>query len=230
LTPATVDVFGMAPRSALLICLLLLAPWAIADSPYTGQVPVASQSEADTAGGLSSALGQVLVKLTGDNSVLNRPGVAKAIAQPNRYVQQYRYAQDVAADSGQPQVRLTLIVQFDHAAIDKLLADLGLARGAASVDTGPAPATVDTSPQTFRLWISGVNSAADYARAVGALMHNDGVRSVQVEQARNDGMQLRVEVNGPLQHLLDSLGNGPLHVLNAAPPVEGVDALLGVAQ
>jgi len=43
-------------------------------------------------------------------------------------------------------------------------------------------------------------------------------------------VQLRVEVNGPLQHLLDSLASGPVRVLNAAPPVEGVDALLGIAQ
>jgi len=220
----------MAPRSALLFCLLLLAPLAIADNLYTGQVPVASQSEADTAAALSSALGQVLVKLTGDKNVLKSPGVAKAVAQPNRYVQQYRYAQDVASDSGQPQVRLSLVAQFDHAAIDRLLADLGLARGAGSADTGPAPAVVDNGQQTFRVWISGVNSANDYARAVGALMHTDSVRSVQVEQARNDGVQVRVETDGPLQHVLDSLGNGPLRVLNAAPPVEGVDALLGVAQ
>ena len=220
----------MAPRSALLFSLLLLAPWAIAESPlYAGQVPVASQSEADTAAGLSAALGQVLAKLTGDNAVLNRPGVAKAVAQPNRYVQQYRYAQDVATDSGQ--VRLSLVAQFDHAAVDKLLADLGLARGIGSADTAATPAAVvDASPQTFRVWVSGVNSATDYARAVGTLARSDSVRSVQVEQARNDGMQLRVEVNGPLQHLLDSLGNGPLRVLNAAPPVDGVDALLGVSQ
>lgn len=221
----------MAPRSVLLLCLLLLAPPALADSLYIGQVPVASQSEADTATGLSAALGQVLAKLTGDNAVLNRPGVAKAVAQPNRYVQQYRYAQDVAADAGQPQVHLSLVAQFDRAAVDKLLADLGLARGAGNADTGAAPAaTVDTSPQTFRVWVSGVNSAIDYARAVGTLARSDSVRSVQVEQARNDGVQLRVEVNGPLQRLFDSLGNGPLRVLNAAPPVEGVDALLGVSQ
>jgi len=219
----------MAPRSVLLLCLLLLAPLALADGLYTGQVPIASQSEADTATALAAALGQVLVKLTGDNAVLNRPGVAKAVAQPNRYVQQYRYAQDVVADSGQ--MRLSLIAQFDRAAVDKLLADLGLARGAGSADTTAAPAAVaDTSPQTFRVWISGVNSATDYARAVGTLTRSDSVRSVQVEQARNDGMQLRLEINGPLQHLLDSLGNGPLRVLNAAPPVEGVDALLGVSQ
>jgi len=221
----------MAPRSVLLLCLLVLAPLARADGLYTGQVPVASQSEADTATALAAALGQVLAKLTGDNAVLNRPGVAKAVAQPNRYVQQYRYAQDVVTDSGQPQVRLSLVAQFDRAAVDKLLGDLGLARGSGAADSGAAPAAVvDTAPQTFRVWVSGVNSAIDYARAMGALTRNDSVRSVQVEQARNDGVQLRVEVNGPLQRLFDSLGSGPLRVLNAAPPVEGVDALLGVSQ
>jgi hypothetical protein len=174
----------------------------------------------------------VLARLTGDTAVLNRPGVAKAVAQPNRFVQQYRYAQDAVTESGQSQVRLSLVAQFDRAATDKLLADLGLTRsGSSGADSGPAAAAaVDTSPQIFRVWISGVNSANDYARAVGTLARSDSVRSVQVEQARNDGVQLRLEVNGPLQRLFDSLGNGPLRVLNSAPPVEGVDALLGVSQ
>lgn len=222
----------MALRLALSLLLLVAAPLAQADNLYVGQVAVASQSEADTAAGLSAALSQVLARLTGDNAVLNRPGVAKAIAQPNRYVQQYQFAQDVVTDNGQAQVRLSLIAQFDHAAVDRLLADLGLARGGgAAADTPSAPAAmVDTRPQTFRLWLSGVGSANDYARAVGALARNEFVRSVQAEAARNDGVQLRVEVNGPLQRLLDSLGSGPVRVLNAAPPVEGVDALLGVAQ
>ena len=221
----------MASRLILFLSSLMWAPLVLAESLYSGQVPVASQSEADTAAGLSAALGQVLVKLTGDNAILSRPGVAKVIAQPNRYVQQYQFAQDVATDSGQPQVRLSLVAQFDHAAIDRLLADLGLTRSGAAAETPDAPAAVvDTRPQTFRVWVSGVNSANDYARAVGAFARNELVRSVQVESARNDGVELRVEVNGPLQRLLDSLGSGPVHVLNAAPPVEGVDALLGVGQ
>jgi hypothetical protein len=222
----------MAPRLVLSLFLLILMPIALAEGLYTGQVPVASQSEQDTATGLSAALGQVLAKLTGDSNVLSRPGVAKVVAQPNRYVQQYQFAQDVVNDGGRAQVHLSLVAQFDHAAIDKLLADLGLARtgnGTADAETAPA-AVVDMRPQNFRVWVSGVNSAADYARVVGALTRNDLVRSVQAETARNDGMQLRVEVNGPLQRLLDSLGPGPLRVINAAPPVEGVDALLGVTQ
>jgi hypothetical protein len=215
----------MAFRLILLLSLLVLTPFAAADSLYTGQVPVASQSEQDTATGLSAALAQVLAKLTGDNAVLTRPGVAKVVAQPNRYVQQYQFVQD-AADVG----RLSLIAQFDHAAIDGLLADLGLARTAGGADTAPATPVADMRPQTFRVWVSGVNSPTDYARAVGTLARNELVRSVQAEVARNDGVQLRVEVTGSLQRLLESLSSGPVRVLNAAPPVEGVDALLGVAQ
>lgn len=221
----------MAFRFVWFLAFLFCASGAAADTIYTGQVPVASQSEHDTAAGLSAALTQVLAKLSGDNAVLSRPGVAKAVAQPNRYVQQYQFAQETVSDNGQPQTRLTLVAQFDHAAVDRLLADLGLVRTETAADTATAAAPVtDTRPQTFRVWVSGVNSALDYARAVGALGRNDLVRSVQAEAARNDGVQLRVEVNGPLQRLLDSLASGPVRVLNAAPPVEGVDALLGISQ
>ena len=219
----------MAFRFVWFLAFLCGIPYAAADSLYTGQVPVASQSERDTAAGLSAALTQVLAKLSGDNAVLSRPGVAKAVAQPNRYVLQYQFAQE--AVSGQAPARLTLVAQFDHTAVDRLLSDLGLVRTETAADTATAAAPVtDTRPQTFRVWVSGVNSALDYARAVGALGRNDLVRSVQAEAARNDGVQLRVEVNGPLQRLLDSLASGPVRVLDAAPPVEGVDALLGISQ
>jgi hypothetical protein len=169
-----------------------------------------------------------LIRLTGDNAALTRPGVAKAIAQPNRYVQQYQYTQDAVGDSGQGLVRLSLVAQFDRAGVDQLLVDLGLARTGGG-DAAPA-AVVDMRPQTYRVWVSGVNSATDYARVVGSLARNELVRSVQGEQARNDGVQLRLEVTGSLQRLLDSLGSGPVRVLNAAPPVDGVDALLSVQQ
>ena len=56
---------------------------------------------------------------------------------------------------------------------------------------------------------------------------NELVREVQVEQARGDGVQLQVGVAGPLQRLLDSLkASAVVHVTNAKPPVEGIDALL----
>ena len=89
-----------------------------------------------------------------------------------------------------------------------------------------ATAVVDTKPQSYRVWVSGVNSADAYARLVGTLSRNELVRGVQAEQARGDGVELKIDTAGPLQRVLDSLGNGPIRVSNAKPPVEGVDALL----
>jgi hypothetical protein len=138
-------------------------------------------------------------------------------------VQQYQYTQETVTENGQAQPRLNLVAQFDRDAVDQLLRDLGLVHPAAG-DT--APSVVDTKPQTYRVWVSGVRSADSYARLVGSLSHNELVRGVQAEQARGDGVELKLDVIGPLSRLLDSLGPGPLHVLNAKPPVEGVDALL----
>ena len=165
--------------------------------------------------------------MTGDAAVLTRPGVAKVVAQPNRYVQQYRFAREVATDGGQSGAP-DLVAQFGRAAIDRLLVDLGLNRTGTAGDTEASTPVVDMRPQTFRIWISGMSSSTDYARAIGALARNELVRKVQSEAARSDGVQVRVEINGPLQRLLDSLGSGPLRVSNATPPVEGIDALLGI--
>lgn len=211
--------------SALATLLIALVPLAQAGGLYTGQAPVNSQTDADRADALKSALAQVVVKLTGNNAVLARPEVANAVANAGHYVQQYQYTQEVATDAGQPQLRLNLVAQFDRDAVDRLLSGLGLAH-AGSGDA--APAAVDLQPQSYRVWVSGVRSAEDYARAVGALSRNELVRSVQAEQARGDGVELQLEVVGPLPRLLESFSSGPLRVLNAKPPVDGIDALLGM--
>ena len=210
--------------SALATLLIALAPLAQAGGLYTGQAPVNSQTDADRADALKSALAQVVVKLTGNNAVLARPEVANAVANAGHYVQQYQYTQEVATDAGQPQLRLNLVAQFDRDAVDRLLSGLGL--GHAGGDA--APAAVDLQPQSYRVWVSGVGSAEDYARAVGALSRNELVRSVQAEQAHGDGVELQLEVVGPLPRLLESFSSGPLRVLNAKPPVDGIDALLGM--
>ncbi len=217
-------------RFALLLPLLALAQIAHAQSLYTGSVPINSQSDAERGEALKSALAQVVVKLSGgDNAVLARPGVAQAVAEAGNYVQQYQYTQDVATGAdGKPQVRLSLVAQFDRNAVDKLVAGLGLGAAPGGGDAKAAQAAADTHTQSFRIWIGGIHSALDYARAVGALSRNELVRSVQAEQARGDGAELRLDVTGPLQRLLDSLATSPLQVDNAKPPVEGVDALLSL--
>ncbi len=215
--------------SAILLVLACLSPVLsrAAASLYTGQVPVNSQAEGERAEALKSALAQVVIKLSGDNTVLTRPGVAKAIANAERYMQQYQYIQDASTDAGQPQARLYLVAQFDHDAVDQLMRDLELIHG--SGDSAAQPAA-EVQSGTYRVWVSGVRSAEDYARLIGSLSRNELVRSVRAEQARGDGVQLKLDVNGPLPRLLESLSLGPVHVLNAKPPVDGVDALLGMQQ
>ncbi|MGA9335745.1 MAG: DUF2066 domain-containing protein [Rudaea sp.] len=215
---------------ALCLCVLAWFPAGRAADLYSATVPVASQSDTDRADALKTALAQVVVGLTGgDNAVLARPEVSQAIGDAVKYVQQFQYTSDVVTNGGQPQVHLNLVAQFDRNAVDKLLADLGLSQ-AGGGQTQTAQAAVDIKPQVYRVWIGGIKSALDYATAVGALTGNNLVRSVMAEQARGDGVELQIEVTGQLQRLLDSLPGSGLRVLNAKPPLEGVDALLGMQQ
>lgn len=196
---------------------------------YTGTIAVTSQSEAERSQALKSALAQVVVKLTGgDNAVLAKPEVAQAIANAANYVQLFQYVPNTGLVAGQPQTSLNLVAQFDSAAVDKMIADLGLAHGGAPATPAAAQAVTDTSTHTYRVWIGGLQSATDYARAAGALARNELVRGVRAEQARSDGVEMELEVIGPLPRMLQSLAGSPLRVLNAQPPIDGVDALLGL--
>ncbi|MDE1884758.1 MAG: DUF2066 domain-containing protein, partial [Xanthomonadaceae bacterium] len=129
-----------------LLVLPLSAPCVHAEGLYTGQVTVNTQSDTERVEALKSALAQVVVKLTGgDNAVLARPGVAQAVADAANYVQQYQYAQDVVtAADGKPQVRLSLVAQFDRSAVDKLVASLGLGTAPAGSDAQAIQAAADT--------------------------------------------------------------------------------------
>ncbi|MGE8249002.1 MAG: DUF2066 domain-containing protein, partial [Stenotrophomonas bentonitica] len=48
---------------------------ATASGAYEAEVPVNSQADSDRNGALARALGNVLAKLSGDRSVMSRPGV-----------------------------------------------------------------------------------------------------------------------------------------------------------
>ena len=216
--------------AAILVALSSVA--ALAAAPvglYAGQVPVNSQSDQELAEALKTAFAQVVVKLTGDSSALTRPEVAKAAAQPNRYVQQYQYEQSPVTENGQTQIRLTLVAQFNRESVDRLLHEVGVVPAAGSDATTDAAPVADARPGTYRIWVGGIRSAEDYARLIGAFSGNDRVRDVQTELARGDGVQLRIGVQGPLQRVLDTLtATAGLRVTNAAPPVEGMDALLSM--
>jgi hypothetical protein len=226
-------IFVVRSRSAA-VCLgifaLIAACWSAgawaAPGLYAGQVPVGSQSDAERTEALKTALAQVVIRVSGDSGALARPDVAKAVADAERYVQQFSYQQDIVTEAGQPQIRLTLIAQFDRDAVDQLLRNLGLLADAAPPSEGQVPA-VEATPGSYRVWVAGVRSPQDYARLIGALSGNEFVRDVQVEQARGDGVQVRLTAATSLSRLLDNLSAGAvIRVAKTKPPVEGLDALL----
>jgi Uncharacterized protein conserved in bacteria (DUF2066) len=220
-------------RTAFALLLLLVASivpvLAAAAGLYTGTAPVNSQSDEDRATALRAALGQVVVKASGDPAALSRPEVIKALGRADRYMQQYSYQPNTGGDPTLPASRFVLVVQFDRTGVDAMLHDLNLGgmSDAASNPVGTDAAAQVAAPGSYRLWFSGLRSAEDYARLVGALNSNEQVRAVRVEQARGNGVQIKVDTRGALSSLLDSLDATRLaHVSNPHPPLEGVDALL----
>ncbi|WP_184556444.1 DUF2066 domain-containing protein [Xanthomonas arboricola] len=98
-----------------------------AQSAYDAEVPVNSQSESDRPGALARALGAVLGKVSGDRSVMSRPGVPQALRNAPNYVEHYDYRQDQGTSrSGAPTFRTTLVARFRQSDVDGLIAALGL--------------------------------------------------------------------------------------------------------
>nr|WP_305119092.1 DUF2066 domain-containing protein [Tahibacter harae] len=80
-----------------------------------------------------------------------------------------------------------------------------------------------------KVWISGLQSAQDYARLFENLAGNDLVKEFQPEQAHGDGLLLKLTLNVALDRWLSYLPpDGVLRVVNAAPAVEGVEATLAL--
>jgi hypothetical protein len=213
-----VALFGFALAIAALPSMLRAAP-----STYTGEAPVDSQSDDDRLEALKIALANVVIDQTGDSGALSRPDVAAALAKADRYMLQFRYKQNPgAADTGSP--RLTLIVEFDAAAVDEMLQRLGLA----SAGTGGAP--IDATPTDVTVWIGGIRSAEDYARVIAYLGRSNFVKSTQPREARGDGMLVRLSLVTDLRHFLDALTlERTLSVVNGSPPVDGIDATLALS-
>jgi len=236
-------------RSLLLAIVGLVPVFAAAAGIYTGTAPVSSQSDQDRAAALRTALGQAVTQAAkGDVNVLKRPEVARALTRAERYARSYSYQPNT--DPTKAPAKFLLVAQFDSAQIDALVRDQlapavpapaavpGATPPAAGSNASPAPAPGPdaalaapspdvTSSGTYRLWFSGLRSAEDYARLVGALAANSEVRGLRIEQAHGSVLQARVDARGSLQSLGEALNAARIaHPTNTKPPVEGVDAVL----
>jgi hypothetical protein len=107
----------------LLLCLPLAVAQAAAPALFESEVVVSDQTPAQRNVALQSALGEVLVRVTGQASVLEMAAVQSLLAGPEQLVQQYRYFTE--PDTEPPLLKLW--VRFDGDAIRQTLQQQGVA-------------------------------------------------------------------------------------------------------
>jgi hypothetical protein len=113
-------------RSLLLVCLLLLWPVMVPAAglaQFESEVVVTDQSASVRSEALRTALGEVLVRITGQPGVTATEPARAMLASPEQLVQQYRYF----TESGQEPPLLKLWVRFDGDAIRDQLQQQGVA-------------------------------------------------------------------------------------------------------
>ena len=114
----------------IFITLHLFASHAMADiNLYSGEVFVASQSEADRRVALPDALIQVLQKLSGQREIPSSQELDEALMDANRFLRSYRYTRvDQTATDGVVTQELRLVAQFMQAEVDRIVQQVGLPR------------------------------------------------------------------------------------------------------
>jgi hypothetical protein len=84
---------------------------------------------------------------------------------------------------------------------------------------------IGAGPSEGKLWVSGLDSAMDYANLVAALQDDPSVKQVLTLGARNDGVLLYVKASVPISGLAANLAAGG-HLLLQGEPHPGADANL----
>ena len=101
---------------------------AAAQGIYQAEVSVRTQGESDRNNGFARGLIQVLGKLSGDRNANARPGIGQELRNAKNYVEGYDYRQDegISPTTGAPSFDTILVVRFDQAKVDNMVAALGL--------------------------------------------------------------------------------------------------------
>ena len=95
---------------------------------YEAEVPVPDQSQDSYKKGLSQALLQTLIKLSGDRGVQGRQGISELLNQPEQYLQQYKYRNKAIFQDNQLSLeqQLHLWASFNANTLDQALRNLGV--------------------------------------------------------------------------------------------------------
>lgn len=96
---------------------------------YSGEVSVASQTEADRNAAIPEAFIQVLQKLSGQREMPLSPALDAALDEANSIVRSYRYKKvDQTAADGTVTEELRLVAQFMQPQVDGIVQQIGLPR------------------------------------------------------------------------------------------------------
>ncbi|MEH6652273.1 MAG: DUF2066 domain-containing protein [Motiliproteus sp.] len=96
---------------------------------YTAELLVAEQSVQVDPKLVKTALGQVLVKVSGQQSLLDQPELDAGLKQANRYIQQFRYQNtqvSMETDDGRQVLAHRLVIDFEKTLVNELLASAGV--------------------------------------------------------------------------------------------------------
>lgn len=165
-----------ALRIFLVITALCLSAHVAGQAPdlYEAETEVADQSDEARAAALPGLLAQVLSRLALDPSEVAALSMDGALARAPQLLQRWRYRQEASNERGMNEHRQILIARFEPAAVDRLLADVGIAAW-----TGARP-----EPQVWLVIDDGSGprllTVADVATAVSL-----------IESARQRGFGLR---------------------------------------
>lgn len=111
----------------LLACSILARAEQVSDLS-TASISVSDRSEQQLQDAFRRGLADVLVRLSGNTSVMTLPALQSAQANAKQYIQSYQYKADSANEATDP---LHVVIQFDQQALDSLLQASGQAVWAA---------------------------------------------------------------------------------------------------
>nr|VFJ52948.1 MAG: hypothetical protein BECKFM1743C_GA0114222_101165 [Candidatus Kentron sp. FM]VFJ74568.1 MAG: hypothetical protein BECKFM1743A_GA0114220_107861 [Candidatus Kentron sp. FM]VFK21956.1 MAG: hypothetical protein BECKFM1743B_GA0114221_108292 [Candidatus Kentron sp. FM] len=90
---------------------------------YEAKMPVIDKSEQERNKALRAALRQVIIKITGRREAVGRSAIAKALEQPDRYIQQFLYQTEKTPSES---AELVFWAKFDPGAVSELLRSANL--------------------------------------------------------------------------------------------------------
>ncbi|MCC2655818.1 MAG: hypothetical protein K0Q76_926 [Panacagrimonas sp.] len=148
-------------------------------NPYGALVPVEDESSASRDKGLRMALILVLKGAVGRYD----PATGPILALAPRLVQQYSFQRD------EPSGELMFKAVFDSRAVNEALRGQGL----------PVFGLDSSVIETWVIQVAGLRTTADYSRVLRHFTRVRGVRSVDVDDVRDERLQLRLVVEGGVQ-------------------------------